>query len=72
MSAFQLVVLVAFFAIALGFSPSKTNFGRNVAVSKTQVYEVMNSSLAVRTLLSTLTGIIFHDSCHLPTAAIIF
>jgi hypothetical protein len=43
MSAFQLVVLIAFIAIAQGFSPSKTNFGRNVAVSKTQVYEVMHS-----------------------------
>lgn len=60
MSAFQLVVLVAFLAIALGFSPSKTNFGRNVAVSKTQVYEVMQSSLALHIPLCSRTGIMLH------------
>lgn len=49
MSAFQLVVLFAFVAIALGFSPTKTSFGRNVAVSKTQVYEV---TLPLSALLS--------------------
>jgi hypothetical protein len=59
MSAFQLVVIVAFLAIALGFSPSKTNFGRNVAVSKTQVYEVMHSSLALLIPLRTVTGFMF-------------
>lgn len=41
MSAFQLVVIFAVLAIALGFAPKVAQFGPKVAISKTQVYEVM-------------------------------
>ena len=40
MSAFQLVVIFAVLALALGFSPSSGKFGPQVAVSKTRVFEV--------------------------------
>lgn len=40
MSAFQLVIIFAVLAIALGFAPKVANFGAQVAISKTQVYEV--------------------------------
>lgn len=45
MSAFQLVTIFAILAIVSGFSPSRATYGRQVTVSKTQIYEVSLSMI---------------------------